>query len=136
HAPSRGGGAALVGAIGVVRGADADRAPAHGRAVGVGPLGEVERPPDDGGTGPVGAGLVDRLDLQPGTDQPRGGLTAGDVGREVGVLAQPGHGDAHQISIPNAAANLTSPSTMSRMSSMPCRNISVRSRPIPNANPV
>ena len=45
--------------------------------------------------------LVDRLDLEAGSDEPLGELAAGDVGRQVDVLAQPGQRDAHQISVPN-----------------------------------
>jgi hypothetical protein len=52
------------------------------------------------------------------------------------VLAQPRQGDPHQASIPNCRLNRTSPSTMSRMSSMPWRTCRVRSRPIPKAKPV
>ena len=55
---------------------------------------------------------------------------------ESGVLAQPGDGDAHQISIPNGRVNRASPSMRSCMSVIPCRNMSVRSRPIPNAKPL
>ena len=51
------------------------------------------------------------------------------------MLAQPRHRDAHQTSSPNGTVKRTSPSTMSRMSSTPCRNISVRSMPIPKAKP-
>ena len=81
-------------------------------------------------------GRVDGLDLEAGRDQPLGQLAAGDVGRQVGVLAQPGQRRPHQISVPKGRAKRTSPSTMSRMSSAPCRDIRVRSMPIPNANPV
>ena len=42
---------------------------------------------------------------------------------------------AHRRSRPSAGVKRTSPSTMSRMSVMPCWNIRVRSRPIPNAKP-
>ena len=81
-------------------------------------------------------GPVDGLDLEAGGDQPLGELAAGDVGRQVGVLPQPGQRRAHQISIPKGSVKRTSPSTMSRMSSAPCRNIRVRSMPMPNAKPV
>ena len=61
---------------------------------------------------------------------------AGDVGRQVGVVPQPGQRRPHQSSVPNGRAKRTSPSTMSRMSSAPCRDIRVRSMPMPNAKPV
>ena len=64
--------------------------------------------------------------------------TGGHVVRQVDVLADPGQRGAHghQISVPKGGVKRTSPSTMSRMSETPCRNISVRSRPMPNAKPV
>ena len=67
-------------------------------------------------------------------------------GRDVARRSPPGGtstysrsqtiGDPHQISIPNCAPKRTSPSTMSRMSWTPCRNISARSMPMPKAKPV
>ena len=88
-------------------------------------------------SGPVTSapGVLDRLDLEAEHGQPVGQLATVDVGRQVDVLAQPRHGDPHQISIPNGRVNRTSPSTMSRMSSTPWRNIRVRSMPMPNAKP-
>src|SRR5690606_29705031 len=110
-------------------------------------LADHERPLD------VGAGPLDRLDLQARRDQLLGQLPAVDAGRELGVLAHPRKRSPHQISIPNGRVNRTSPSTMSYMSSTPCRNISVpstkpyasstpcrnisaRSTPAPNAQPL
>ena len=52
-------------------------------------------------------------------------------GGQVDVLPQPGQRDPHQTSIPNGRVKRTSPSTMSRMSSTPWRNIRVRSMPMP-----
>ena len=97
----------------------------------------LEHPADDERALDVGAGVVQRLELRArarsaGAATSRGGTSAG----QVDVLAQPGQGRPHQISVPKAAVNRTSPSTMSRMSSTPCRNISVRSMPMPNAKPV
>src|SRR5690606_4735459 len=62
-------------------------------------------------------------------------LAGGQVGGQVDVLPQPGKRGAHQITVPNGRAYRTSPSNMSRMSCESCRNISVRSIPMPNANP-
>ena len=84
----------------------------------------------------VVAGALDGLDLEPGGDQPLGQRATVDAGRQVGMLAQPGQRGSHQISVPNGRVKRTSPSTMSRMSSAPCRDIRVRSSPMPNANPV
>src|SRR5262249_51187303 len=60
-----------------------------------------------------------------------------EVGRQVHVLPQPGQSDPHcqWTSMSNARLNRTSPSIISRMSERPLRNISVRSIPMPNANP-
>ena len=76
------------------------------------------------------------LDLEPGADEPVGHRAPGLALGQRDVLAQPGQRDPHQISIPNGRVKRTSPSTMSRMSSTPWRNIRVRSMPIPNAKPV
>ena len=73
------------------------------------------------------------------------GKSGGQVWRDLGtvglrgdrdVLSQPVDRYPHQISIPNCASKRTSPSIMSRMSLTPVRNISARSMPMPNANPV
>src|SRR5690606_23488491 len=74
-------------------------------------LADHERPLD------VGAGPLDRLDLQARRDQLLGQLPAVDAGRELGVLAHPRKRSPHQISIPNGRVNRTSPYTMSYMSS-------------------
>src|SRR5690606_23053668 len=79
--------------------------------------------------------LLDRLDLQAGPDQPLGDLTGAHVVGQLDQLAQPGNRDPHPLSFPSAWLKRTSPSTMSRMSSMPCRNINVRSSPMPKAKP-
>src|SRR5205823_3839566 len=128
----------------------------------------------------VGADRLDGLHLEPEPDQPGGHLPAGQPGREVHVIAQPGQRHPHlgpvrwifggardaqtptgcvvvvadmvqyhlllrlagstsgsprastkthrtgpQTSVPNGRLNRTSPSTMSRMSSAPCRAIRV-----------
>src|SRR5690606_203939 len=96
---------------------------------------ERQHPADDQRALDVGAGALERLELQAEVGQAGGQVRRGDVVREVDVLAQPGKRDPHQISIPKGRVNRTSPSTMSRMSSMPWRNISVRSRPMPKAKP-
>src|SRR5699024_5058970 len=84
----------------------------------------------------VGAEFVDGLDLQPGQCQLLGKAAGGDVGGKIDILPQPGHGHAHQISLPNAEVKRMSPSTMSRMSRTSCANISVRSIPSPKAQPL
>ena len=91
---------------------------------------------DDERTGEVGAELLDGLDLEAGADEALGDVAAGLPRGEVDELAQPGQRGAHQISIPKGSVKRTSPSTMSRMSATPWRNISVRSRPMPNAKPL
>ena len=73
--------------------------------------------------------------LEPDPHQGSGDVGTGGVGRHVGQLTKPGHGRVHQISIPNWREKRTSPSTMSCMSPTPCRSISERSMPRPNANP-
>ena len=80
----------------------------------------------------------DGLDLDAEVDQRLLQVAGGQVGRQVDVLAQPGQIPTRMTqctSMPNARVNRTSPSTMSRMSLTPWRNISVRSMPMPNAKP-
>ena len=115
--------------------ADLHVAPAHRLAVRVLLLLEVEDPPDHQGAGHVRAGRLQGLELEAEERQPVGQLVDGQVGRQVDVLTKPRHRDPHHSSIPKARANRTSPSTMSRMSCTSCRNINVRSIPMPNATP-
>ncbi len=65
--------------------------------------------------------------------------SSGVAPARVDRLGEPRQRDAHQPSIPywapNWALKRTSPSTMSRMSATPLRNIRVRSTPMPKANP-
>ena len=58
--------------------------------------------PTTSGPVDVGAGRLQRLELEAERGQPVGEVRGGDVGRQVDVLAQPGERDAHQISIPKA----------------------------------
>ncbi len=95
----------------------------------------VEDPADDERPGDVAADGVDLLELEPGVDHALADVRDVDVAREVDVLPQPGQRDPHQTSMPNCVAKRTSPSTMSRMSVTSCRNIRVRSTPMPKANP-
>ena len=120
-----------------LRFADVDLTPADGLAVLLRLVVQVEDPADDERTGdPVARGL-DALDLEPDARSARRpALAVASPGGQVDVLGQPAHRRAHQASIPNAAVNRTSPSTMSRMSSTSLRNISVRSMPMPNAKPL
>ena len=121
----------LAGAVGV---ADVDGAPVDRLAVllRLGVLGE--HPAHDERAGDTTG--VQALLLEPDGHEGGGdGLTGGVAGHRD-VLAQPVDGNAHQISIPNCASKRTSPSIMSRMSLTPVRNISARSMPMPNANPV
>src|SRR5690606_19130124 len=77
------------------------------------------------------------LDLDPDPDQRVDQLVDAEAFLQRQVLGQPAVGNLHQqASIPNGNVNRTSPSTMSRMSGMPLRNCSVRSRPMPKANPL
>jgi hypothetical protein len=82
------------------------------------------------------ADLLDGLDLQAGRGEPPRHLGGVGVGPDGRVLEQPRQRNPHHASIPNARLNRTSPSTVSLMSSTPCRIISVRSIPSPNANPL
>src|SRR5664279_5524478 len=82
--------------------------------------------------GDIGADRLNPLDLQADPQQ-RIRRLSGGVRWQVDVAAQPGQRDPHQASIPKANVNRTSPSTRSRMSGMSCRNIRVRSSPIPRA---
>ncbi len=122
----------LTGAVGV---ADVDPTEAD-RLLETGQLLDLQDATEDDGAGQVGSELVDGLDLQTRQRQAGGELAGGDVGGQRDVFAQPGHGDAHQISLPNAEVKRTSPSTMSRMSRTSCANISVRSIPRPKAHPL
>ena len=86
-------------------------------------------------TGPDGD---DFLDLVADADQCLLELVDGNIptrGAGGDDVPQPAVGKPHQAPTPNGSENRTSPSTMSRMSGMPLRNCSVRSSPMPNANP-
>src|SRR4051794_36829230 len=120
----------------VVLGANVDVAPPDHLAVLLRLVDEVEHPADNQRSHDVGTRRMKRLQLQAEGGEPVRELLRPNVVRQVDVLANPGERGAHQISVPKAAVNLMSPSTMSRMSATPCRNISVRSNPMPNANPV
>ena len=76
-----------------------------------------------------------RLDLESSSDEALGDRAGVDVGGKIDHFPQPLQGNAHQTSTPKARLKRMSPSTMSRMSVTPWRNISVRSTPIPKANP-
>ena len=79
---------------------------------------------------------LDGLHLQARGGQPPGHLGGRNRLIDRGVLAQPGHWDAHQTSTPSARLNRTSPSSESLISVIPCRTMSVRSMPSPNAKPL
>ena len=79
---------------------------------------------------------LDGLHLQARGGQPPGHLRGRNRLVNRGVLAQPGQWDAHQSSTPSARLNRTSPSRVSLMSASPCRTMSVRSMPSPNAKPL
>ena len=113
---------------------DLDRAD---RLLELGELLDLEDPADGQRTAHR-ADRDDLLDLVADADQRLLELVAGHVpaGRAgCDDLAQPAVGKPHQAPTPNGSENRTSPSTMSRMSGMPLRNCSVRSSPMPNANP-
>ena len=116
------------------RRADVDLAPAD-RLLELGELLDLEDAADEEVADDAGTDGLDGLDLEPGADQPGRDVASGLAGRDRDELAQPGQGRAHQASTPNASEKRTSPSTMSRMSLTPLRNISVRSTPMPNAKP-
>ena len=81
--------------------------------------------------------LADRLHslFKPGTNEALCDVTSALARRDVNELSEPGNRGAHYDSKPNARVNLMSPSTMSRMSVTPLRNMRVRSIPMPNAKP-
>ena len=139
----------LAGAVGV---ADVDRAPVDRLAVLLRLGLHRQHAADHERPGDVVAGSLERLELEAERGQPVGEVLGGHVGREVGVLADPGEGAfigvpgearAQRVvrwgghsSLPKAVEKRTSPSNMSRMSATPWRNIRVRSMPMPNAKPV
>jgi hypothetical protein len=140
--------------------ADVHRTPADGLAVLLRLGLAAENPADDERAAHLRP--VDLLDLQPAGHGEFGEGVDGHLGRGGNELPQPGHRDTHDETPDSAGfadiagarpaghleqkrsqaeaardrANRTSPSTMSCMSEMPCRNISVRSIPIPKANPL
>ena len=113
---------------------DLDRAD---RLLELGELLDFEDPADGQRTADRADG-DDFLDLVADADQRLLQLVGRNVpARRAGGddLAQPAVRNAHQASTPNGREKRTSPSTMSRMSGIPLRNCSVRSSPMPNANP-
>ena len=90
---------------------------------------------DDERAGDIGAEVFDLLELESDGDQPLTDCLGRLVRGDIDVVPQPGQWDAHQTSMPNCVVKRMSPSTISRMSVTSCRNISVRSIPMPNANP-
>src|SRR5690606_10483971 len=87
--------------------------------------------------GPSHGGAVDRLLLQADAHEVGGEPLGREALGQLDVVAQPVDGDVgHQISVPNWAEKRTSPSTMSCMSAIEWRSMSVRSMPMPNAKPV
>ena len=83
----------LAGAVGV---RDVDGAPVDGLAVLLRLGLHGEHAADDERSGDVVAGALERLELEAERGQPVGEVLGGDVGREVGVLADPGNGGLHQ----------------------------------------
>ena len=86
--------------------------------------------PDD-----AGADRLDGLDLEAGADEAGSDVASALTGRDLDELTEPRQWRAHQASTPNASEKRTSPSTMSRMSLTPLRNMRVRSTPMPKAKP-
>ena len=125
----------LAGAVG---GPDVDRAPADRLAVGLRLVDERQDASDHERAGDVVAGPLQRLELQPEGGEPRRRGPRRRV-RRAGPRSRgstrAGHARA-QISVPKAVEKRTSPSNMLRRSAMPCRNIRVRSMPMPKAKPV
>ena len=124
----------LAGAVGV---ADVDGAPVDGLAVLLRLGLHGEHPADDQRAGDLVAGPLERLELEAEGGQRVGELLDVEVVGQVDVVPDPGHGGTHaQISVPKADEKRTSPSKKSRRSAAPCRNIRVRSMPMPKAKPV
>src|SRR5690606_21730126 len=83
------------------------------------------------------ATAFDALFFEPHADQRGGNVLSGVTVDQVHGLREPIERNlGHYNSIPNCCEKRTSPSTMSRMSFTPWRNIRVRSIPMPNANAV
>ncbi len=120
----------LAGAVGV---AHVDLAPVDRLAVLLLLGRHLQDAPDDERA--ADAAGVQSLLLEPHGHEVGGDLLAGDPFGQRDVVAQPVDRNPHQISIPNCALKRTSPSIISRMSAIPCRNIAVRSTPIPKAKP-
>ena len=96
---------------------------------------DLEDAADDEGAVDAGTHGLDRLHLEAGTAEPCCHVAARFACRDGDELTKPRQGRAHQASRPNAREKRMSPSTMSRMSLTPLRNIRVRSTPMPKANP-
>ena len=127
-------GAADDAADAAAGGADVDLAPAD-RLLELRELLDLEHAAHDQRAVDAGTDRLDRLDLEPGADEAGGDVAAGLARGDLDELAQPRQRRAHQASTPNASEKRTSPSTMSRMSLTPLRNIRVRSTPMPKAKP-
>ncbi len=97
---------------------------------------DLQHLPDDERTGHVATRAMQPFELEAERDQPRTEVFCGDIRGELDIVAQPGGTDAHQGSPRNDSEKRTSPSNMSCMSSIPLRNISERSIPMPKANPL
>jgi hypothetical protein len=109
-------------------------APADRLAVLLRLVEEFQDATDNHGSGDVGDPL-DRLHLESGAHQAGCHQAPGLPRWQRDVLTEPRQRDPHQSSIPNGTVKRTSPSTMSRMSLTPWRNMRVRSIPMPNAKP-
>src|SRR5699024_10195716 len=122
----------LLGLAGAVGLDDVDAAAADG-LLEIGELLDLQDTTENERAFQVRAEGLDGIDLQACQGQATGKVACGDIGGQVDVLPQPGHGNSHQISLPNAEEKRMSPSTMSRMSRTPCANITVASMLRPTA---
>src|SRR5699024_7154747 len=125
----------LLGLAGAVGLADVDAAGADG-LLEIGALLDLQATAENERAFPASAEGQDGLDRQAWQGQTTGKVACCDIGGQLDARPQPGHGNSHQTTLPNAEEKRMSPSTMSRMSRTPCANISVRSMPRPKAQPL
>lgn len=132
--------AASVGDVGVLIGdvellSTVHMAPTDGLAVLLGLLDEAHHPTHHDRTGDLVAHEFDVLHLQAGARERVGKLLGGDAMGQLNQGSQPTDRCLHRAPPTNERLKRTSPSTKSRRSGALLRNMTVRSTPMPKANP-